>query len=121
MARKKKDWLSKLERQSCARCGYVEEQNVSTTVNQQAAHEHANVFPYAGPAADFGRATVLTPESPESVMEEGLLIGSDFGSGYGAVERAEPVLEPPNEIVVGKGKKKAKSSGSQRSATGDST
>lgn len=121
MARKKKDWLSKLERQPCDRCGYVEEQNEPAAVDQQPTHEHPNVFPYAGPSADFGRANVLTPESPESVMEEGLLIGSDFGSSYGAVERTEPVLEPPNEIVVGKGKKKAKSSGSEKSATGEST
>ena len=59
----------------------------------------------------------MTPESPESAMEEGLLIGSDFGSNYGSVERDEPVLEPPEGVVVGKGKKKAKSGGSQKSST----
>ena len=121
MAHKKKNWLSKLERRPCDRCGYVEEQNDSSTSNQQLPHEHPNVFPYAGPSANFGRANVLTPESPESIMEEGLLIGSDFGSSYGAIDRTEPVLEPPHEIVVGKGKKKAKSSGSQKSASKEST
>lgn len=114
MAHKKKNWLSTLEQHPCARCGYVE-QHGSTTSDQQCAHEQPNVFPYAGSSANFGRANILTPESPESVMEEGLLIGSDFGSGYGTVEHTEPVLEPPDEVVVGKGKKKAKSSGSQKS------
>ena len=47
-------------------------------------------------------------------MEEGLLIGSDFGSNYGTIEREEPVLEAPDAVIVGKGKKKAKSAGSQK-------
>ena len=38
-------------------------------------------------------------------MEEGLLIGSDFG-GYGSFEPSEPTLDQPEEIVVGKSKKK---------------
>jgi hypothetical protein len=42
-------------------------------------------------------------------MEEGLLIGSESGSSYGAVDE-EPVIEA-QEIVVSKGRKK-KPSGS---------
>lgn len=54
-------------------------------------------------------------------MEEGLLIGSDFGSTYGSVGRDEPVLDPPEDIIVGKGKKKAKSGGSQKGSSKVST
>ncbi|TKA40915.1 hypothetical protein B0A54_07827 [Friedmanniomyces endolithicus] len=53
-----------------------------------------------------------------SAMEEGLLIGSEFGTGYGSISTPEPehahdvTLEQPAEVVVGssskpKGKKKA--------------
>ncbi|TKA65900.1 hypothetical protein B0A55_10873 [Friedmanniomyces simplex] len=53
----------------------------------------------------------------DSAMEEGLLIGSDFGTGYGSISTPEPepshepTLEQPVEVVVGsssrsKGKKK---------------
>lgn len=123
MDSKKQAWLATLQRPACARCGYVEEQNNSTPTTDRRTHEEQpNVFPYAGPSADFGRSNVMTPESPESAMEEGLLIGSDFGSSYGAVEREEPVLEPPEGIVVGKGKKKVKNGGgSQKGSTKEST
>ena len=117
MDSKKKAWLSTLTRPVCARCGYVEEQNDPPASGEQGHEEQPNIFPYAGPSAEFGRSNVMTPESPERAMEEGLLIGSDFGSNYGSVERDEPVLEPPEGVVVGKGKKKAKSSGSQKSST----
>ncbi|TKA40758.1 hypothetical protein B0A54_08027 [Friedmanniomyces endolithicus] len=66
------------------------------------------------------RIPVSTPSSPDadSAMEEGLLIGSEFGTGYGSISTPEPepsrdpMLEQPAEIVVGsssksKGKKKA--------------
>lgn len=121
MDHKKQNWLSKLDKQPCARCGYTEEQNDPPSPSHQHDGERANIFTYAGPFADLGRATVLTPESPESAMEEGLLIGSDFGSDYGSVKRAEPILEPPEEIVVGKGKKKMRSGGSQKCSSKGST
>lgn len=113
MDKKKQDWLSKLKEQPCARCGYTEERNDRDPANRLSSDAQPNIFPYAGPSAVFDRANILTPESPESAMEEGLLIGSDFGSGYSSVERAEPVLKSPEEVVVGKGKKKAKSASSQ--------
>ena len=56
----------------------------------------------------------LTPQSTEASMEEGLLIGSDFGTDYGAIERADTTIEQPQEIMVGKGKKK-RTSGSEKS------
>jgi hypothetical protein len=118
---KKQNWLSKLEKQPCARCGYTEEENNPPTPDHRHDGDRANIFPYVGPSADLGRTTVLTPESPESAMEEGLLIGSDFGSDYGSVKRIEPVLEPPEEIVVGKGKKKVRSGSSQKGSAKEST
>jgi hypothetical protein len=121
MDHRKQIWLSKLDKLPCARCGYSEEQNDQPTPGHRDDVEPANIFPYAGPSADFGRANVLTPESPESAMEEGLLIGSDFGSDYGSVKRTEPVLEPPEEIVVGKGKKKVRSGSSQKGSAKEST
>ena len=121
MNHKKQIWLSTLGKQSCARCGYNEEQNDPPISDHRHDSEGANIFAYAGPSADFGRANVLTPESPESAMEEGLLIGSDFGSDYGSVKRTEPVLEPPEEIVVGKGKKKVRSGSSQKASVKGST
>ena len=68
-----------------------------------------NTFTYAGPSASFPKAAkILTPQSPDSSMEEGLLIGSDHGSGYGSISPAEPTLEQPAEVLVGsKGKKSA--------------
>lgn len=120
MDQKKKAWLSTLQARPCARCGYMEEPNNSTNREQQSHEEQPNVFPYAGPSAEFGQANILTPESTgnhESAMEEGLLIGSDFGSNYGSVERDEPVLEAPEGIVVGKGKKKVKGGGSQKGSS----
>ena len=103
------------------RCGYSEKQNDSPTPDDQQNEERANLFPYAGPSADPGRSNVVTPESPESAMEEGLLIGSDFGSDYGSVKRTEPVLKSPEEVVVGKGKKKVRSSSSHKGSAKGST
>ena len=104
MARYKKRWLARQLKEPCARCGYVQ-----STAEAALPHSHSqpsNTFAYAGPSAEFGRANVLTPETPESTMEQGLLIGSDCGSDYGSVDRPEPTLEQPQEVVVGKGKKK---------------
>lgn len=39
-------------------------------------------------------------------MESGLLIGSDFGGSYGSVDRPEPTLEQPDEVLVSKKKQK---------------
>ena len=119
MRDKEKQWRAKLKPAPCDRCGYVEETSDPPSDERPASAEHPNVFTYAGPSASFRRSNILTPESPESAMEEGLLIGSDFGSNYGSVDRSqyEPVLESPEEIVVGKGKKKAKSVSGQKGST----
>lgn len=109
MSHKEKIWLAKLQKTACDRCGYTEGSGEPEISGQPSNPEQPNIFPYAGPSADTGRTNILTPETPESALEEGLLIGSDFGSGYGAVESYEPILEQPEEIVIGKGKKKAKS------------
>ena len=114
MARYKAKWIASLQREPCARCGYTESGNAP-------AHSHppvqpANVLTYAGPSAQSTGtiATALTPGSPESSMEEGLLIGGDFGQGYGSIERTEPTIEAPEEVVVGKGKKKMNSSAASK-------
>lgn len=57
---------------------------------------------------DAVRASMMTPQSPESTMEEGLLIGSDFSGGYGSIT-PEPSIESPEPVVVGKVKKSKKS------------
>lgn len=67
-----------------------------------------NIFGYAGPSATYQDPNLVTPESSDSAMEEGLLIGSDFSTGYGSISHPECTLEQPDEVVVGgKGKKKA--------------
>ena len=109
MARYKASWLASLPKEQCARCGYSEDQAEPTTPHQHSTGQCSNMFTYAGPSAGFRQANILTPECPESVMEEGLLIGSDIGSGYGSIERPEPTLDQPAEVVVGKGKKKKNS------------
>ena len=107
MARYKKQWLGSLLKQQCTRCGYSDDPGEPTTPQESSIHPAPNVFTYAGPSAvAFRDASVVTPESTDSAMEEGLLIGSDFGSGYGSTERAEPTIEQPEEVVAGKGKKK---------------
>ena len=114
MARKKHAWRASLPQDPCARCGYTSAPSASSA-QQQPATEPAgnvqpNVYPYAGPSADFRETNVLTPErsssSDESAMEEGLLLGSDFEGGYQTISREEDtVVEQPEGVVVGKGKK----------------
>ena len=118
MARKKKAWLATLPREPCARCGYTEIEDNATSAPQRQTHPaHAsstppqpNVYPYAGPSADFRQANILTPEQSESAMEEGLLIGSDFEGGYQTMSSRddETVVEQPERVVVVKGKGKGK-------------
>ena len=120
MARYKKKWLASLPIQPCARCGYVETTDGITPPHQGSYEQPANTFTYAGPSARFERRDLLTPESPDSTMEEGL-IGSGYRAGYGSISRPEPTLHQPEEVMVGKGKKKASSGvvgkGSNKSAT----
>lgn len=120
MARKKHAWLASLPKDTCARCGYTDIEDDSPSCarpHSDPTHDdlskgEPNVHPYAGRSADFGQANILTPEQSESVMEEGLLIGSDFGGGYQTMARDdETTIEQPEGAVVvktkGKGKKKA--------------
>ena len=121
MARKKKDWLVSLPKEPCPRCGY-EDMDASSAVlgtpRQHPNHQPHNTFTYAGPSTDFRQANLMTPQSPENAMEEGLLIGSDISTGYGSIEPSEPTIEQPEEIVVGKGKKKKTSSVATTKAPG---
>lgn len=118
MARKKNAWLASLPQGACERCGYTSSTTSNTRAEVAAALDHAkghvrpNVYPYAGPSADFRDANVLTPErseSDESAMEEGLLLGSDFEGGYQTISHPglerETVIEQPEGVVVGLGKK----------------
>ena len=140
VARYKAKWLASIHiiPQPCARCGYselptaAESPRVFHPVQQPATDPLPhNTFVYAGHSAapvtpgpanrmQNARIPVSTPSSPDadSAMEEGLLIGSEFGTGYGSISTPEPepsrdpMLEQPAEIVVGsssksKGKKKA--------------
>lgn len=106
MARSKKRWLANLPPQPCLRCGYGEPCVQPTGAGSQTRKSRPNTFAYAGPSAKFHQASVLTPDSLDSALEEGLLIGSDNGEGYGAIVDPEPILEQPEEVSVGKGKKK---------------
>ncbi|KAK0250935.1 hypothetical protein LTS09_014005 [Friedmanniomyces endolithicus] len=140
VARYKARWLASIHiiPQPCARCGYSELPTAAVLprafhpVPQPATDSlPPNNFVYAGHSAALVppgpasrmqtvRPAVSTPSSPDadSAMEEGLLIGSEFGTGYGSISTPEPehahdvTLEQPAEVVVGssskpKGKKKA--------------
>lgn len=37
-------------------------------------------------------------------MEEGLLIGSEVGAGYGSIGEPEPTIDQPEEVMVRKGR-----------------
>ena len=89
----------------------MEVEDETTHARSRPYQPPSNTFPYVGPsaAAPAPRSPQLTPESAASTMEEGLLIGSDFETGYGSIEPSEPTLEQPEEVVVGKGKKKKSS------------
>lgn len=89
----------------CARCGYHEDIEEETNQEQRESQQ-SNTFAYAGPSATFRPATVHTPTSEETMMEEGLLIGPELSKNYGAVKITEPTVCEPAEVVVGKGKKK---------------
>ena len=114
MARYKKRWLANLPKHPCARCGYTESEDTTPNPDHHSREQRPNTFVYAGPSAEIKRADVLTPETQDDSMEQGLLIGSDFGSSYGSVDRSEPTIEQPEEVVVGKGKAKK-----GRGVTGD--
>lgn len=102
MARYKKKWLSSLPKEPCSRCGYHEEGIEGTST-----HQH-NTFPYAGSSAVFGGAPAIVPQAPESLMEEGLLIGSDFASNssYGTIQTPEQSIDQEEQVVMSKSKKK---------------
>lgn len=97
----KAKWQAAQTKEPCARCGYLEQDGKKPTQQKQ----RPSIVPYVGPSAHCHQASVLTPASQESAMEEGLLIGSDLGSSDGFVE-TEPVIEA-EEVVVSKGKKKS--------------
>ncbi|KAK3069633.1 hypothetical protein LTR53_011877 [Teratosphaeriaceae sp. CCFEE 6253] len=117
VARYKTKWLASISvvSQPCARCGYHE---ILDPVTSNEASP--NTFVYVGTSAtaapqasahgrDILRTTApaTTPSSAtlDCDMEEGLLTGSDFGTGYGSIAdpapEAEPTLEQPAEILVG--------------------
>ncbi|KAF2719650.1 hypothetical protein K431DRAFT_286453 [Polychaeton citri CBS 116435] len=135
MGQKKAAWLAKLQAPACERCGWL---NQADSVERHCQPQHPsppnatkaqpsrpatrqnvqpNLFTYAGPSASESATSyqrgddILTPQHTESAMEEGLLIGSDVGTGYGSIAESvaadthlEPELDQPAEIVVGKGK-----------------
>lgn len=117
MARKKNGWLASLPNEPCARCGFTEHDETPLAPAQQRsrpalivrAPAQPNVFPYAGPSAEFRQANTLTPQVSDSAIEEGLLIGSDFEGGYQTISRDEDaVVEQPENVVVVKAKAKGK-------------
>ena len=118
MARYKKRWLANLQMQPCARCGYGEVSVEQTKPHRTTTDQAPNTFTYAGPSAQFRRTNILTPESPDSAMEEGLLMRSDFDTGYGSIGRSEPTIDQPEQVVVGKGKKKKVSSSNSYNDSG---
>ena len=108
MACSQKKWLSNLQKCPCARCGYCDLSVGEATHRQFVKKQRPNTFTYAGPSADLHQADILTPHSHDSAMEEGLLISSDGSTGYGSTAHAEPTIEQPDKVIVGKGKKKKK-------------
>lgn len=130
MARKKDAWLASLPPPTCERCGYTSPSSTPSTAQPAtkplpplpAEHAQPNIYPYAGPSAEFRQSNILTPdrsESEESAMEEGLLLGSDFEGGYQTISREEEtVVEQPEGVVVGgkvrKGKGRKKEKGAVR-------
>ena len=115
MARKRLGWLAGLTVEPCARCGYAEidvsaSPQPSRPIRTSRAPARPNVVPYVGPSADLRQANVLTPQTSESAMEEGLLIGSDFEGGYQTISSRdeEPAGQQAENVVVVKGKAKGK-------------
>ena len=106
MARSKKRWLASLPVQPCLRCGYGEPCVQPTDPTPRPKKSRPSTSPYAGPSAKAYQPRVLTPDSLDSALEEGLLIGSNSGEGYGTIIDRGPTLEQPEEVFVGKGKKK---------------
>ncbi|KAK5689323.1 hypothetical protein LTR17_026340 [Elasticomyces elasticus] len=125
----KAKWLAsiRIAPQPCARCGYSEIPTecpcrVHCTHPHLAGPMPPNSFFYSGSSATpVRRATAsasertviaMTPDSPslDSTMEEGLLIGSDLGTGYGSIvePEREPTLEQPEETIVSSSSSKAK-------------
>lgn len=116
MARYKKKWLAEVLDQPCERCGYSQTTNAAVPTPQPNSVHPPNNYAYAGPSAEFRQANVVTPSSPESAMEEGLLI--DHGAGYGSVDHGEPVIREPEEVIVAKGSKKKATSSSSSKVSG---
>lgn len=117
-------WLRTLPHGPCARCGFsvssvdvlrshlpfrqereYRRQPVGTT-RAPASPARPNLCTYAGPSATLHDESALTPQTTDSAMEEGLLVSSDYGGGYGAVETANEqediVVQEPREVVVQK-------------------
>lgn len=110
MARSKKKWFANLPKQPCARCGFGEPYVEPVPRHQYSNEQPPNAFTFAGPSADFRQANVLPPYTPDSALEEVLLIGSDLETGYGSIAHSERTIKEPEEVVVSKGKKKKKAS-----------
>lgn len=113
MARCEKKWLMRLSIEPCPRCGYHENSEDHSSQEQQQP-QPPNTFAYAGPSAAFQPPTARTPTSEDTMMEEGLLIGSELSKEYGAVQTTEHIVCEPAEVMVGKGKKKRIVEGSSK-------